>query len=90
MSSFGNAGDYWSKKVLKIRNVLVLSILNLVLLFLTTLAWSSVVHYIVQPGDTLWEISRKQGVSLEDLMDANGLTEDSVLRVGAKLVIPSK
>lgn len=76
--------------MLKIRNILVLSILNLVLLFLTTFAWSSVVHYVVQPGDTLWGISRKQGIPLKDLMSANGLTENSVLQVGAELVIPSK
>ncbi len=76
--------------MLKTKNILVLSILNLVVLFLTTFAWSSVVHYVVQPGDTLWEISKKQGIPLKDLMSANGLTENSVLQIGAELVIPSK
>lgn len=44
-------------------------------------------EYIVQRGDTLWMISRQQGVSLNALLDANGLTRESVIRPGDVLVI---
>ncbi|MGF1483909.1 MAG: LysM peptidoglycan-binding domain-containing protein [Opitutales bacterium] len=44
--------------------------------------------YTVQRGDTLWGISRAQGVSLDALLAANGLTRSSVIRVGQNLTIP--
>ncbi|MGF1449935.1 MAG: LysM peptidoglycan-binding domain-containing protein [Opitutales bacterium] len=44
--------------------------------------------YTVQRGDTLWGISRANGVSLDALLAANGLTRDSVILVGQELTIP--
>jgi N-acetylmuramoyl-L-alanine amidase len=44
--------------------------------------------YTVQPGDTLWKISQKFGVSVESIKSANGLWSDT-LRVGQRLTIPS-
>ena len=44
--------------------------------------------YIVQPGDTLWEISRIFNVSLDDLAAFNGMEDPSQLSVGARLAIP--
>lgn len=44
--------------------------------------------YIVQNGDTLWSISRKFGVSVNDIKNANNLTND-VLSVGMNLIIPT-
>lgn len=75
--------------MLKIRNFLVFFTISLILFFLTVSAWPSDVRYVVKPGDTLWVISRRCGVSLEKLMKANGLTEDSVLQIGTELLIPS-
>ncbi len=43
--------------------------------------------YIVQPGDTLWSIAVRFNVSLDDLMNANNLT-DSNLAAGQQLIIP--
>ncbi len=45
--------------------------------------------YIIQPGDNLWDISRAHGVSLEALCSANNISQNTVLRVGQKLSIPS-
>ncbi len=44
--------------------------------------------YVVQPGDTLWGISRTFRVTLDDLTQVNGITDPGQLAVGAQLVIP--
>ncbi len=46
------------------------------------------ITYVVQPGDTLASIARDFDVALEDLLAANGLTPQSIIHVGDKLVIP--
>ncbi len=45
--------------------------------------------YVVQSNDTLWDISRAFGVSLDALCAANGLSRRSVIRPGQRLVLPS-
>lgn len=42
----------------------------------------------VVPGDTLYSISRRNGVSVDDLKQANGLT-NTIIVPGQRLVIPS-
>jgi LysM repeat protein len=42
----------------------------------------------VQPGDTLSEIADRQGVSLNQLMQANGITNPNMVVAGQKLVLP--
>ena len=44
--------------------------------------------YVVQEGDTLGAIAQAHGVSIEDLMAANGLADPNVLHAGQTLVIP--
>jgi murein DD-endopeptidase MepM/ murein hydrolase activator NlpD len=44
--------------------------------------------YIVQSGDTLTTISARFGVSINDLINSNGISNPNDLRVGDKLVIP--
>jgi len=42
----------------------------------------------VQPGETLSEIADRQGVSLNRLMQANGITNPNMVIAGQKLVVP--
>lgn len=44
--------------------------------------------YIVQEGDSLWDIAVRFRVSLEDLSQANGIDDPGQLSVGRRLVIP--
>lgn len=43
--------------------------------------------YVVQPGDTLWSISRLFGVDVETLVQLNELEDPNLLRVGQELVV---
>ena len=45
--------------------------------------------YVVQPGDSLWSISHKFGVSTQSISDINKLYEIPGLVIGQALVIPS-
>lgn len=49
---------------------------------------SGPLYYTVQEGDTLVDVARMYGVSIEDLIAANGLTDPNVLHVGQTLIIP--
>jgi murein DD-endopeptidase MepM/ murein hydrolase activator NlpD len=44
--------------------------------------------YTVEPGDTLYHIANRFGVSVGRLMNANGLSDARDLRVGETLIIP--
>lgn len=44
--------------------------------------------YIVQPGDTLTVIAYRFGVSMQDLIDANQITDPALIDAGTQLVIP--
>lgn len=45
-------------------------------------------QHVVAAGETAWSISRKYGVSANDLAQWNGLSSDMTLRVGQRLLIP--
>jgi len=45
--------------------------------------------YIVRPGDTLYSISRRFGVSVQAIQQRNGLADPNIIRVGQQLIIPS-
>ncbi len=44
----------------------------------------------VQPGETLYSLSRTHGVSVAAIAAANGLTQTSTLNIGQRLVIPGE
>lgn len=44
--------------------------------------------YVVQPGDTVWTISLRLGVSADDLIRYNQITNPNLLKIGDRLVIP--
>jgi murein DD-endopeptidase MepM/ murein hydrolase activator NlpD len=44
--------------------------------------------HIVKKGDSLWDIAQRNQVSLDDLMEVNGIRDASSLRVGQILFIP--
>lgn len=44
----------------------------------------------VQPGETLYSLSRTHGVSVAAIAAANGLTQTSTLNIGQRLVIPAE
>jgi LysM repeat protein len=42
---------------------------------------------VVQPGQTLWEIAAINGLSLQELLDLNNLSQDALIRDGEKLLV---
>jgi membrane-bound lytic murein transglycosylase D len=46
--------------------------------------------HTVRKGDTLWDISRRYGVSTASLRAANGLSRHALLHPGQRLVIPGR
>ncbi|HAV14676.1 MAG TPA: hypothetical protein DCX06_14460 [Opitutae bacterium] len=46
--------------------------------------------YTVKKGDSLWAISKRYSVSLNELYAANGLSKNSVLNIGQQIQIPSE
>lgn len=45
--------------------------------------------YTVRSGDSLWSIAQRNGISFNALLDANGMTRETKLRVGQSLVLPA-
>lgn len=44
--------------------------------------------YTVESGDSLWGISRKFGLTVDDICQVNGIKENSVLSIGKRLIVP--
>jgi LysM repeat protein len=44
--------------------------------------------YTIKKGDSLWAISKRYNVSLNELYAANGLNKNSVLKIGQQIQIP--
>jgi murein DD-endopeptidase MepM/ murein hydrolase activator NlpD len=72
------------------RIIVILSLLFLILPIRTVKAQTTgdPPIYIVESGDTLTTISARFGVSVNDLINSNGISNPNDLRVGDKLMIP--
>ncbi|GAA3286397.1 hypothetical protein GCM10020218_048230 [Dactylosporangium vinaceum] len=42
---------------------------------------------VVQPGDTLWNLSRRNGTTVEDLQRLNNLGTSTLIRIGQTLIL---
>jgi LysM repeat protein len=45
---------------------------------------------VVKSGDTLYEIAKKHGTTVDELVKLNGLKDKKHIYVGQKLLLPSK
>ena len=50
---------------------------------------ASLVVHVVLPGETLSSIARQYGVTYRAILEANGMTDPSLLKVGQELIIPT-
>ena len=49
---------------------------------------TQVVHHRVKPGETLLQIAKRYGASVQNILQANGIRQAHLVRVGTTLVIP--
>ncbi|MBI2845532.1 MAG: LysM peptidoglycan-binding domain-containing protein [Chloroflexi bacterium] len=54
----------------------------------TATSTPEVLIYVVEEGDTLWDIALQFGVTVEELIAANNLPDPDSLAVGQELIIP--
>ncbi|MGJ8640933.1 MAG: LysM peptidoglycan-binding domain-containing protein [Opitutaceae bacterium] len=54
------------------------------------IAGSGFKTYTVVKGDSLWAIAKRHSVSLNEVYAANGLSKNSVLKIGQQIQIPSE
>jgi N-acetylmuramoyl-L-alanine amidase len=68
---------------------LIIVIASLGLLIGAGAAGFATKNYTVRPGDSLWAISQANGITVNQLAEANGLNPANVLPIGLELLIPS-
>lgn len=61
---------------------------TVIVLLLVTVAVVSAATYVVQPGDTLWRISRQFGTTVDAIVQANNIPNPNLIYVGQVLEIP--
>ena len=66
--------------------------LPLLVIMMSALTFSGLsaqpLNHTLQQGETLYSLSRKYGVSVNDIMTANGISSPESLSIGSRLVIP--
>lgn len=51
---------------------------------------ASIIIYVVQPGDTLWQIAKKYFTTIQEIMNINELPENTEIKPAQKLIIPGR
>jgi murein DD-endopeptidase MepM/ murein hydrolase activator NlpD len=72
---------------------IVLAIVSVLLILTTSLGLAQDQQpdgpvYIVQAGDSLWDVAARFGLTLDELSQVNGISDPNQLALGARLVIP--
>ena len=49
---------------------------------------AQVVHHRVKRGETLFQIAKRYGATVQNILQANGIRQAHMVRVGTTLVIP--
>ena len=70
----------------KFASKLFISLFILIILNLSVFADTT---YKVEKGDTLYSISRKYQITVAELRAANNLSENDIIKIGQKLIIPT-
>lgn len=47
-------------------------------------------HYIVKPGDTLWQLARQFSMTISELTAKNNISKDAPLKPGQELIVASR
>lgn len=63
--------------------------INLFIFMIFSLSLFADSSYKVEKGDTLYSISRKYQITVAELRAANNLSENDIIKIGQKLIIPS-
>ncbi|MGQ9779377.1 MAG: DUF3794 and LysM peptidoglycan-binding domain-containing protein [Bacillota bacterium] len=81
-------GRLWVKVELFVQRTLA-AVMDAALVPLAPVAGRpSMLFYVVQPGETLWEVARRYTTTVEALVRVNGLAEADAVAPGTKLLIP--
>lgn len=51
---------------------------------------ASIIIYVVQPGDTLWQIAKNYFTTMGNIIEINDLNEGEEVKPGQKLIIPGR
>ena len=63
-------------------------LITVLMTFILSAVAAQPLNHTLQGGETLYGLSRKYGVSVEDIMSANGISSPDSLSIGSRLVIP--
>lgn len=72
----------------KAKKIAIIGVISLTLLGGSLAAVKAATIHTAVPGDTYWKLSQKYNVGLDDLLEANGAGENSILYVGQRVIIP--
>ncbi|SHK64802.1 protein of unknown function [Clostridium cavendishii DSM 21758] len=51
---------------------------------------ASIIIYVIQEGDKLWDLAKKYNTTVEDIMSLNSMESEEELKPGEKIIIPGR